>query len=91
MSLVRIAAGIAAAALALASLPAVAVDINQQKASTAWKQTDLCARAAFKKFPDYTPESNAKREVARRTCLRDHKLPSPEGVPSVAAAPEDHQ
>src|SRR5665213_516491 len=45
------------AALALQSLPAVAADANQQKAAVAWKQTDLCAHQALKKYPDHTPES----------------------------------
>jgi hypothetical protein len=62
--------------VALFAVPAAqAADLNQQKAFNAWKQGDVCARDAFKKFPDYTVESNAKREAARQACLRDHHLP----------------
>jgi hypothetical protein len=54
---------------------APAADLNQRKADTAWKAADNCAQDAFRKFPDYTPASNAKREAARQACLRDHRLP----------------
>lgn len=62
-------------------------EVNQQNASAAWRQADLCTRAAFKKFPDHTPQGNAERETARRECLRNHKLPAPDGVPQVSDAP----
>ena len=44
----------------------------------AWHATDDCARDSLKKFPDHTPESNAKREAFRRTCLRNHKIAAPD-------------
>jgi hypothetical protein len=62
-------------------------DVNVRNANTAWEQADLCARDAFKKFPDHTPQGNAERETARRECLRNHKLPAPAGVPQVSGAP----
>jgi hypothetical protein len=68
-----------AVAIVVAHAPARADQI-QRNASAAWKLGDRCAQDAFKKFPDYTPESNAKREAARRACLRDHRLPEPGGA-----------
>jgi hypothetical protein len=50
-------------------------DQNQMDANTVWKQASLCVQDSFKKYPDYTPDSNAKRDAARRACLRNHKLP----------------
>ncbi len=41
-------------------------DINWLNSQRAWKAQDACAREAFKRFPDYTEESNAKRERARQ-------------------------
>ncbi len=69
-------------AFAALSLPARA-DMNQTNAGAAWRQADRCAQEALQKYPDYTPDSNAKREAARRACLRNHHLPAP----SSAAAP----
>ncbi len=71
-----------AAALALGTAHA---DVNGTNATTAWRKADNCAKAALLKYPDYTPESNAKREAARRACLRDHRLPEPN--PAAAAQP----
>jgi hypothetical protein len=68
-----------ALAVVIALAPARADEI-QRDASAAWKQGDRCAEEAFKEFPDYTPESNAKREAARRACLRDHRLPDSGGA-----------
>lgn len=65
-------------------LPLVAhADMNQKNSSAAWRQADRCAHEAFEKFPDYTPNSNAKREAARLACLRNNRLPEP----GSAAAP----
>lgn len=57
-------------------------DPNQQTATGAWRSADDCAKAAFKQFPDYTPESNAKREAMRLECLRNHRLPAPQAAGS---------
>ena len=73
-------------AMVVAPLAARA-DANQKNSSAAWRQADRCAQQAFQKFPDYTTESNAKREAARRACLRDHRLPEP----GSAAAPPPSQ
>jgi hypothetical protein len=40
-----------------------------------WKLRDNCRRDAFKQFPDYTVEANAKRESAERQCLEANNLP----------------
>ena len=76
------AAWLAFAAAAL--LPRAAhADMDQKNSGDAWRQADRCAHEAFKLYPDYTPEANAKREAARRACLREHRLPEP----GSAAAP----
>jgi hypothetical protein len=64
---------------------AAAADTNQSSASAAWHQADACTHEAFRKFPDYTREANAKREAARLACLRDHGLPGSDGVAAPAA------
>ena len=43
--------------------------------SAIWRAMDKCTDAALKAYPDYTPESNAKREAARQKCLRGGNLP----------------
>jgi hypothetical protein len=60
--------------LAAVSVPARA-DQSVSGASAAWRNADQCAKDAFKKYPDYTPQSNAAREAMRRECLRNHRLP----------------
>jgi hypothetical protein len=40
-----------------------------------WKAQDKCALAVRKQFPDYTKESNAKRERAFQMCLLGNNLP----------------
>lgn len=49
-----------------------------------WRVADLCAQAAAKLFPDFTPQGNAARENYRRACLRAHNLPAPSGQASVS-------
>ncbi|HUZ71700.1 MAG TPA: hypothetical protein VMU87_01835 [Stellaceae bacterium] len=67
-------------------LPGAAMaDMNQSDASKAWREADNCTHEAFRKFPDYTRESNAKREVARLSCLRNHGLPGSDGGAAPAA------
>jgi hypothetical protein len=46
--------------------------------STQWNTADTCAKNAWKKYPDYTPDSNTKREAFRRDCLRDHLVAAPD-------------
>jgi hypothetical protein len=40
-----------------------------------WSASDRCAAQAQKLFPDYTPESNAKRDNAMKQCLASGYLP----------------
>jgi hypothetical protein len=52
-----------------------------------WKAMDICARTAQKAFPDYTAESNAKRDAALKSCLAGANLPPRESVsPALPAA-----
>jgi hypothetical protein len=53
-----------------------AADSSWKTNSAVWKQMDNCTAAARKQFPDYTRESNAKREQARLNCLRASNLPN---------------
>jgi hypothetical protein len=40
-----------------------------------WKTMDACAKQAQMAFPDFSPESNAKREAQLRNCLNANNLP----------------
>jgi hypothetical protein len=53
---------------------AQAASVREQQSDLAWHQQDLCAHDAFVKFPDYTPEGNAKRARATRDCERKHHV-----------------
>jgi hypothetical protein len=74
------ASSLAMAGLCLAS-PPVAANANWQQSSSIWKTLDKCTHAAQKAFPDYTRESNAKREAFRRKCLRGANLPAGDDPP----------
>jgi hypothetical protein len=66
--------GILALALMLASAPAMA----SQQGNVAiqnWRTMDLCAKAAQAAFPDFTVDSNAKREAKEKECLEGKNLP----------------
>ena len=53
-----------------------------KQSDAVWKLRDQCRRSAFKQFPDYTAEGNAKRERAEQRCLEGNNLPtSPPPVP----------
>ena len=54
---------------------AEAASIRQQQSFAAWHIQDLCARDAFRKFPDYTVEGNAARDRYIRSCEVRHHLP----------------
>jgi len=74
----RLASGLGLAVLLLAA-PAAA-DNGWKTSSSIWKIYDTCTKQALKQFPDYTPESTAKREKARRTCLEASNLPAEGGT-----------
>lgn len=63
-------------------------DAQQTQSFAIWRQMQLCAKQATKQFPDYTPEGNAKREVARQECLRANHLPVTEPVPTPTPMPQ---
>jgi hypothetical protein len=68
-------------------LPRAAVADQQWKTNSAiWKLRDVCTTQAQKAYPDYTPESNAKRKKALDACLRQNNLPV-EGSSAPAPAP----
>lgn len=67
---------LAAAGSSRAELPNV-----EQNSSAVWKAEDNCAREAFHQFPDYTAESNAKRNRAMRRCLDRRQLPPRADLP----------
>jgi hypothetical protein len=75
-------------AVALLGLPGAAVaDQNWKTNNAIWKLRDNCAAAAQKAYPDYTPESNAKREKAREACLRGNNLPTDDASSAQPPAP----
>lgn len=82
---------LAVAAMALAGTPPAAADQNWTRSSAVWKAMDKCTQAARKAFPDYTRESNAKREAARQACLRAGNLPGEAGAPPAPQATEATQ
>ena len=52
-----------------------AAESQWMQSKRVWSKMDRCAHEAQKKYPDYTRESNAKREAFRRLCLRKENLP----------------
>jgi hypothetical protein len=63
-------------------------DANWTSSNSRWKSMDNCARAAFKRFPDYTKEGNAQRDRFRQQCLAASNLPHDEkfGSPPASAS-----
>jgi hypothetical protein len=62
--------------VAALSLPQAAVADQTWKTNNAiFNVRDKCARQAQQAYPDYTPESNAKREKMRKNCLLGNNLP----------------
>ncbi len=72
-----------AAAMALAPGIAAAATAQGTTAIQRWKGMDNCARQAQTAFPDFSPNSNAKREAKLNDCLRANNLPprQQEGAP----------
>jgi hypothetical protein len=73
-SMFRVAAVALAAAL---TLPGAAFALTSQANGMIhnWVSSDRCVASAQKQFPDYTPESLAKRDVALQQCLSSGVLP----------------
>ena len=64
--------------LALVPFAADAGSLQGTNAVKRWKLADDCARQAQLAFPDYTAESNAKRDARLKECLESRNLPSRE-------------
>jgi hypothetical protein len=70
---------LAALLLVGTALRPAGADDKWQQSNAKWKLADKCARLAAAKYPDYTPESLAKREAMRRNCLRASNIPVADG------------
>jgi hypothetical protein len=68
--------------LAVAAPRSAWADAQQTQNFAAWAVMTRCAEQAHKKFPDLTPDGNAKREAARQECLRANHLPVTATVPA---------
>jgi hypothetical protein len=79
------------AAVALALPRPASADANWKNSQAVWSQMDKCTRAAQKAYPDYTRESNAKREATRQLCLRASNLPGEAIPPSPSPQPVQKQ
>jgi hypothetical protein len=61
-------------ALVLSAVSAQATQLGQA-AMRNWKVMDVCAQQAQTAYPDYTAESNAKRDAKLKECLNANGLP----------------
>jgi hypothetical protein len=69
------------AACGLALVPAAAMASQQGlQVMKKWQQADKCAAQAHTAFPDYNPQSNAKRDAALEECLDRQDLPPREDL-----------
>jgi hypothetical protein len=66
-----------AAFTAAALLPLAAHAVTQQGTQTMknWAVSDKCAQQAQRRFPDYTAESQARRNELMQQCLGQQNLP----------------
>jgi hypothetical protein len=71
-----------AATLTVAAAAAQAATAQATIAMRNWKTMDKCERQAHTAFPDFSAESNAKRDAALKNCLNANRLP-----PRAPAAP----
>jgi hypothetical protein len=63
-----------AAALVLSTAGAQATQ-QGQAAVKSWKQMDNCAKQAQAAYPEFSAESNAKRDAKLQECLNSGNLP----------------
>lgn len=63
--------------LVVSAIPAVATAMTSQGQLMMknWSAANRCAQAAQQAFPDFTPESNAKRDAQLKQCLAGQNLP----------------
>jgi len=45
-----------------------------QQVNTNWRAADKCAKEAQAAYPDYSAESNAKRDAQLKACLNSNNL-----------------
>jgi len=59
------------------ALSAGAAEATQQGVAALgkWKVMDVCAKKAQAAYPDFTAESNAKRDAQLNACLNANNLP----------------
>ena len=63
-------------ALLLALAPGAARASQQGVVATKkWKTMDVCAKQAQAAFPDYSADSQAKRDAKLKECLQGNNLP----------------
>lgn len=62
-------------AVALVSPLSAGATQQGQTALKNWKTMDTCAKQAQTAYPDFTAESNAKRDAKLKECLNSNNLP----------------
>jgi len=75
MSNFRRALPIFALAALLGAGSAHAVTTKYREQTTRWDNGDKCAKLAIEKYPDFTPEDNAKRDAYERRCRNSRDVP----------------
>ncbi len=63
-----------AAVLLLLSGPAQTTTQQGRDVSANWRTADKCAKKAQAAYPDYSAESNAKRDTSLKDCLKLYNL-----------------
>ena len=63
-----------AAMLLLLTATAEAASLQGQLVNTNWRTADNCAKQAQAAYPDYSAESNAKRDAKLKECLHIYNL-----------------
>ena len=53
---------------------AEAATYQGQQVNSNWRTADKCAKEAQAAYPDYSAESNAKRDAQLKTCLKSYNL-----------------
>lgn len=63
-----------ATALLLLTGTAEAATYQGQQVNTNWRTADKCAKEAQAAYPDYSAESNVKRDAQLKACLNIYNL-----------------
>ena len=82
---------IAATVIVAATAAAHATSVREKQSDSVWRAEDKCAHDALLQYPDYTVESNAKRDRATRQCETRKGLPprAPVITSPVRTIPDD--